>query len=455
LQGNILKGHGRDHSVHLFLQFKLDEFGNVDPLIVDDVKHWIGRFSHPITSAFKQANEAKAYRENQIKGQIFTNFFLSSAGYKVLNFKRFQIPTDQLFLEGMKSELVGTILRDPDIKTWDSGFQSKIHALILIADDNLENLLQKVDEITQELEPLADIVQRENGFVLRNKKGQAIEHFGFVDGISQPLFFKRDILKSQSNNLEGKWDSRIPLSTVLAKDYNGKTEDSYGSYLVYRKLEQDVEAFRNTEKFLADKLGISKELAGASIVGRFRDGTPVTLSDMPTDASPPTNNFNYDDDHQNHDLNSQPSKCPFHAHIRKTNPRGDTGNVELEKEHQIVRRGESYGESDPNQTPKNGSGLLFLCFQGDINNQFFHIQNSWANFPDFARENVGPDPIIGVGSGGKTPRDVIIRQWIKNWGKEGTVMEGDLLPDGFENCVHFKGGEFFFAPSISFLKSLY
>lgn len=43
LQGNILKGHGRDHTVHLFLQFKP---GQVEPL-----KDWIREFAKNITSA--------------------------------------------------------------------------------------------------------------------------------------------------------------------------------------------------------------------------------------------------------------------------------------------------------------------------------------------------------------------------------------------------------------------
>ncbi|HMB05971.1 MAG TPA: hypothetical protein VKP69_19835, partial [Isosphaeraceae bacterium] len=53
-------------------------------------------------------------------------------------------------------------------------------------------------------------------------------------------------------------------------------------------------------------------------------------------------NFNYADDMAG-------SRCPFQAHIRKVNPRGDTvrffeGDSEFERNHRIVRRGVPFGE---------------------------------------------------------------------------------------------------------------
>jgi Dyp-type peroxidase family len=459
LQGNILKGHGRNYGVHLFLKFK--------PNQVDAVKKSIQEFAlRYVTSALLQAEEAYNFRLNNTKGSIFANFFLSRKGYEYLNIQPFKIPSDEAFRFGMKNDAVKDFLADPDVKTWDIGFQEEIHGLILMADDDLEELLKEVNLLSQDLLRVAEIVQKEEGFVLKNNSGQVIEHFGFADGISQPLFVKRDIDEAKAN--QGgfdKWDPRASLDIILTKDPNGHTEDSYGSYLVYRKLEQDVEAFRSAEEFLAGKLGIDKELAGAYMVGRFADGTPVTLSDIPTYAATPTNNFNYDNDPHAFGLDAQPIKCPFHAHIRKTNPRGDTGRVvsspnfqqslDIEKGHRIARRAISYGEADRTKAPKTGSGLLFLCFQSDINNQFNFMQASWANQNNFVKVNVGNDPIIGVTSGGEASPDVAgNRQWIKKWGEPEAIAEKDILKDGFKIWVHMKGGEYFFAPSISFLKNL-
>ncbi|NET09752.1 MAG: peroxidase, partial [Symploca sp. SIO2B6] len=354
LQGNILKGHGRNHSVHLFLQWKPDK--------ADEAKEWIKNFTESyVTSAKQQADEALQYRQKHISGSTFANVFFSRKGYESLGFLPFQVPKDQPFTMGMKNTFVKEFLGDPEVKQWEKGFQEEIHALILIAEDDLLNLLQTINQITIELRQVAIILHREDGFILKNDAGQIIEHFGFVDGVSQPLFVKRDIVKAQTTGSDfSQWDPRAPLDILLVKDHNGKTEDSYGSYLVYRKLEQNVKGFRQDQKLLAQKLNVNNDLAGALVVGRFADGTPVTKSDIPTYATTPTNNFNYDQD-------VAATKCPFHAHIRKTNPRGDTGRVVsspgfdealvVERSHRIARRAVSYGQSDPTQEPEIGSGL--------------------------------------------------------------------------------------------------
>lgn len=437
LQGNILRGHGRDYSTHLFLQFKPD--------LTEAVKQWIQTFAlEYIKSAKQQSDEAHLYRREGVSGGLFANFFLSRKGYEYLEIEPFQIPSDQPFRLGMKNDDIRSFLGDPAVEQWENGFQSQIDALILVADDDIIDLLQSVNKITEKLRPIAEIVHRDDGFILRNKAGQIIEHFGFVDGVSQPLFLKRDIVGSRINNCDfDQWDSRASLDIILVRDPNGKTEDSYGSYLVYRKLEQNVKAFREDQRQLAQTLNIKDDLAGAMIVGRFQDGTPVTLSDIPTSPVTPTNNFNYDQD-------QAATKCPFHAHIRKTNPRGDTGRVEsspgfdealkIEKNHRIARRAVSYGENDSTKEPEKDSGLLFLCFQASIENQFNFMQARWANPKNFVQVNVGPDPLIGQPEG--------TQKWPKKWG------ESETEEYKFKLWVNMKGGEYFFAPSLSFLKNL-
>jgi deferrochelatase/peroxidase EfeB len=57
IQGNILKPHGRNHAVHLFLKFKGDK---------EKAKKWIGEFTHTyVTSALKQAEQAKQFRQDK------------------------------------------------------------------------------------------------------------------------------------------------------------------------------------------------------------------------------------------------------------------------------------------------------------------------------------------------------------------------------------------------------
>ena len=453
LQGNILKGHGRDHSVHLFLEFKAGKEA--------EVKKWIEGFvKEYVTSAEQQAQEAKKYRETGISGSVFANFFLSRIGYEYLGIKPFKMPRDEPFRFGMKNPDVKNALGDPALTEWEIGYQSNIHALVLIADDDVVDILQAANYINQELSQVAEIVAREDGFILRNERGQVVEHFGFVDGVSQPLFLKKDIATARisnggfdkSDDLSGfdKWDPRAGLDIILEEDRNGQDEDSYGSYLVYRKLEQDARGFRAKQQELANTLGVNTDLAGAFAMGRFADGTPVNLTDEQTYSVITPNNLNFADD-------AAGSKCPFHAHTRKTNPRGDTGRVEsnvnfeqsldTERGHRIARRGISYGNNElhaydtpETQKSKIPSGLLFLCFQSDITNQFTFMQASWANAANFPQVAVGPDPVAGQASG--------TQKWPTKWG--GT----ETIDFNFGSYVKFKGGEYFFAPSISFLKNI-
>ncbi|MDG3494105.1 MULTISPECIES: Dyp-type peroxidase [Pseudanabaena] len=432
LQGNILKGHGRDYTVDIFVQWKSDD--------IPAVKEWIINFTKGyVTSAQLQADESRRYRDQKVSGSVFANFYLTRIGYETLGFEAFQIPKNQPFTMGMQYEGIRTSLGDPKVTDWEVGYQQKIHSLIAIADDDQDSLLKFANQITQELSKIATVLHQENGFILRNKDGQVIEHFGFVDGISQPLFIKRDIVKAQASDRNfSKWDPRAPLDLVLVKDPNGQTEDSYGSYLVYRKLEQNVKAFREDQQALAQALKIQNELAGAYVMGRFPDGTPVTISDVPMHPRNPPNNFNYDQD-------LTATKCPFHAHIRKTNPRGDSvrnSNVNLEEErgHRIARRAVSYGEKDLTNASTEGSGLLFLCFQADIENQFNFMQARWSNANNFVKVGVGPDPLIGSPQG--------TQHWPTEWSKSSTQDYN------FKLWVKMKGGEYFFAPSISSLKNL-
>ena len=101
------------------------------------------------------------------------------------------------------------------------------------------------------------------------------------------------------------------------------------------------------------------------------------------------NNFKFEDQ-----LNSQ-FKCPFAAHIRKTNPRDDleSRNISVEP-RRIIRRGIQFGpevtdeEKECKQT-KEERGLLFACYQSSIRRGFQFMQQSWANatnFPPFEQQ---------------------------------------------------------------------
>ena len=430
LQGNILKGHGRDHSVHIFLKFKGDQAAS---------RAWIRDFAKTyVVSAKKQSETAKRFRANPDDNkEMFGSFLLSAAAYGAIGIiNPDQVPNDlgSAFRGGMKK----ANLRDPDIKKWEKRYQEDLHALIILANHDPALVAKAEKEVSESAAAAAEVVGTEHGKRLKNNHGNDIEQFGFVDGISQPLFTKYDIEKAEKRGI-GQFDPTAPLSLVLVKDPNGTSNDSCGSFLVYRKLAQDVDGWDKEVFTLADKLGISPDLAGAYAMGRFQDGTPVTLSDEPLGEKNPANIFGYDDDMQG-------SRCPFHAHIRKTNPRGDTNRIfgeDLEKErsHRIARRGITYGERGKDKEV----GLLFLCYQADIRNQFEFQQTAWSNEIQFVRQGTALDPTIGQGTqfpGGQ--------QWPKRYGAAAAGFERF----DFRRFVTLLGGEYFFAPSIGFLENL-
>ena len=443
IQGNILKSHGRNHAVYLFLKFNDN---------IEAAKQWIGSFSHRyVTSALEQAEQAKLFRQNKdVPGTIFANFFLTRAGYMHLGYTYDQLPNEDSFRQGMQDPNMQNELGD-DFEKWESGFQNEIHALVLLAadrivgprtkeaklkeqEDNRELLVvlpallaQKVKKIKEELQQKlapASVVHEEEGYVLRNADAEEIEHFGFRDGVSQPLFLKRDIDKERGETPEDKdfdkWDPRAPLNLVLFKDPLGdKDKESYGSFLVFRKLEQNVKGWnKDVVENLAANLKVDPELAGAYTMGRFQDGTVLVQSSQ-KDNNYKGNNFNYSED-------AQGSKCPFFAHARKVNPRGDTGNpslvstptrLEEEKMHRIARRAINYGPL-PSEVPEENAGLLFMCFQASLANQFNFMQKAWAKEQNFVKRDVGTDVVIGVEK--KDDEDKAIQEtynWPTQWGK--------------------------------------
>lgn len=73
-------------------------------------------------------------------------------------------------------------------------------------------------------------------------------------------------------------------------------------------------------------------------------------------------------------------RCPFAAHVRKTNPRNDLEGIGFPTEqNRVIRRGIPFGpEVLPSEhaTGKTSQdrGLLFRCYQSDIENGFQFIQ---------------------------------------------------------------------------------
>jgi Dyp-type peroxidase family len=435
LQANILKPHGRKESDHLVLRFTGAS---------DAVRAWIRGFARSdVTSARKQLDETTGLHDHGARAGLVGSLSLSAAGYHALGL----IPEDfgaagQVFRDGMKRRAFSLIARnrDPPPAEWEAPYQGEVHALVSLSHDAADGLEAKTREVSDGLRGIADVLTVERGTVLRNAKGEPIEHFGYVDARSQPLFLKGDLDQERQAGVD-LWDPSAPLGLVLVDDPFTNEEDSFGSFLVFRKLHQDVAGFNSGVQALAASLAVDESLAGALVVGRFKDGTPVTQ--RPWDGLGAVNNFAY------LPQDRVGNRCPFHAHIRKANQRGSNPLLtdEEERGRRIVRRGIPYGV----RPPSPDKGLLFTCFQCDIGRQFEFIQRSWSdnpNFPEFlllSGLNTGDDALIG-----QHPR--ASQRWPREWGRSGRFLGRRTF--NFGGYIRLRGGEYFFTPSLSFLKNL-
>ena len=479
LQGNILRGHGRDHTVHIFFTFTGSK---------EDNRRILKLLSSRVTSAAEQEKQREEYKRGKAN-QTFRNLFLTAKGYASLGFSSaelsiafpepagpVQIPPQIKFTNGMASHRAE--LSDPELSEWEPGYVNadgagtipqRIDGMVLLANDDLTKLKNDEQAVRAVLASTASIEVTEYGLAIFNEsRTQNLEHFGYVDGRSQPTFFKDQTDGEASKDGIDVWDPAEPLGLVLVPDHlvpSSEVSNSFGSYFVFRKLEQNVRGFKSKEQELAAALNLTgddAELAGAMAVGRFEDGTPVVQQNQNGLVDPVPNNFRFSTSDPNG------SKCPFHSHIRKMSPRGDSlssGNIPasseaIERSHRIARRGITYGvrtvepkdEPSLDQMPTRGVGLLFMCFQSDIDNQFGFMQRAWANNTQFSRPlfgdagaaNTGLDPVIGQPTGAiPSPQN-----WPSPWGSANTQAFG------FESFVTMLGGDFFFAPSVAFFRNL-
>jgi Dyp-type peroxidase family len=356
----------------------------------------------------------------------------------------------------MKEPQLAARLGDPKMETWDNMYRQDIHVMVLLADSGKDRLLQELQTILAQTEKFIvkktadhlpikkadDILFVQKGEALRNRDGFSIEHFGYVDGISQPRFLKGETEPGK------RWNDIIWRKAVLVEDKVPGYQNCFGSFLVFRKLEQNVQRFRQAIDELAALLSPgevneeAKKLAGAYVVGRFSNGTPVVKHPAEIPVRPGEevdNDFDYKYD-------ATATKCPFHAHTRVVCPRDIDPAQWLRR---IVRRGIPYDEAGRNNDmawfPSQDVGLLFMCYQANIFLQFETLQATWANDGKVGEfKKVGIDSIAGQGAMNAQPQ-----QWPAKWDKDDK-----LNGFSFPSTVTLKGGEYFFAPSIPFLRHL-
>jgi Dyp-type peroxidase family len=237
--------------------------------------------------------------------------------------------------------------------------------------------------------------------LIRNMVGnQSREHFGYVDGLSQPVLDPAlngtvynhnqihlgEILWGYDNEAE-----KAPKPAVAQEQLSWLKD---GSFLVIRKLKQDVAAFEKAVAAAAAATGLSAATIKNKMMGRGVDG----IAPVPTPAGKP-NDFDFSRE------SAPGAQCPFHSHIRRSNPRlTDDENLAPapapgKRTPRIMRRGMSYGPRfDPNAlaSANDDRGLVFMAYNASIAEQFEVIQR-WISGGNSSGGFSGhSDPLMGV-----------------------------------------------------------
>ena len=331
---------------------------------------------------------------------------------------------DQAFLEGMDTDNRNRILGDtdhnaPENWNWGNRKDTNTHGVLMIyaADDAL---LEKA--YATAAEKFAGALSLSGKLVKSIRLNADKEHFGFTDGISQPVLNGLARSSGEHNFINpgeiilGHYNAydKKPLSPMIDNINFGIN----GSYMVLRDMQQDVKAF--WKKILSD--GGDPLKIASKMVGRWPNGIPLVMADTEAEAiklKQEKAKLNTGDltaflnDFEYYDNDKDGLKCPIGAHIRRGNPK-DSKNEnpklpnEVSNKHRILRRGKSYGRPlvesmevkdmiaalDNPDTEERG--LNFICFNSDIKRQFEFIQQTWMNNTNFVGLYDEVDPIIGV-----------------------------------------------------------
>jgi Dyp-type peroxidase family len=519
IQGNVLAGFNKDFQALLFLElFDVAAF-----------RRWLGKVVDQVatTSEVLACNRIwKAMRDRR-RGSPPLKAAWFNLGFSWAGLGKLGTPTGQFLDEAFRTGLRGrsNLLGDPaegpgSPESWYVGGPGKEADVVLIfAADARDDLRGELRRLASRWRKAGDrahgarLLHFDHGAVLP-PPATGHEHFGFKDGISQPGIRGRisedpgDVLTLRQNPRDpnqGKpgqdliWpgqfvfgypgqdrtqdDPQVPGNDSLFDAHGHRRAPDWardGSFLVFRRLLQDVQGFR---RFVADAAAsqcLSPELLAAKLIGRWASGAPLRTAPAADDRRLAedecrNNDFVYGDrpasavvgasKHPGVCWTDQPALaadpdglvCPLAAHIRKMNPRDDEGRFEQPatpadtRARRILRRGIPFGAPVTASADATERGLLFLAYQTSIVDQFEFLQRRWANFLEFdgvtqpGEFNAGHDPIIGRDTSQPgAPRRFRLRL---DQPQADVVLE---LPP----WVQPSGGGYFFCPAIPALAQL-
>jgi Dyp-type peroxidase family len=340
---------------------------------------------------------------------------------------------------------------------WDPVWRDgRVHAWLGINAQTPEAL----DQATRDMQALLDrthgarLLEAQDAAALRVANTVNHEHFGYADGFGNPDFkgAERGCVPGQGKlNEHGGWDALATGEFLLGyADEAGELPPApiphllgrNGTFMVYRKLHQNVATFRAYLEEKGKQYGDKEKLA-SKFVGRWRDGTPVELS--PDKSNPSI----VEDENKvvNFTFGADPNgvRCPIGAHIRRVNPRDAFGfNGGLINRRRIMRRGLPYGTYVPEGEPVSDAddrGIIFMALNASIFRQFEFVQQQWIEYGNDSHQGNDKDFLIG-----------------NHEGKGRYLIQGSTDPKNppficgsLPNFVELRGGDYFFIPSLTAL----
>lgn len=513
IQGNILAGFNKDNQTLIFL--KINE--------VTTFKLWLCAIIPFVATTqevlqfnrlFKMIRSRRKVESRTVLS-TWLNVAFSFKGLKKLDQRETDKFRDEAFRKGLAArsrDLNDPLTGEGAPESWlVGGPNNEADVLFILASDSIEEMalaVRRVENWVYEGAQLHGRIVPSGASVIFKQKGATLpspltghEHFGFLDGVSQPgirgtIGKTADLITPRQNPADpsqgkpgqdclwpGEFVFGYPAQNPKDADKKGeeKTEgpswSSNGSFLVFRRLRQDVDGFHQFLKSVGDHLKLGPDLFGAKCVGRWASGAPIErapTADNPqmsrddcannafdfqkATARPPAPSPGQCADQFPKSLAAEDSQglvCPFAGHIRKAYPRDDVSrdpkttpvpNEADTETHRLLRRGIPFGDPfDPTVIPDDGNrGLLFLAYQTSIENQFEFITKNWVNNADFKDQGSGHDPILGQSNQKSRERFFTVRDADGN--QQTIKLEKDWVTP--------TGGGYFFSPSIRALNEL-
>jgi len=253
-------------------------------------------------------------------------------------------------------------------------------------------------------------------------------HFGYRDGISrvrvegfspgpcEPAYATPTLAISRHQpgefllgHVDDAGTTPWALATQPAAVRSFFHEASFG---ILRQIEQDEAAFRGYLREQAAAMTLpdgrpmpretAEALVQAKLCGRFADGRRID-PDTQQPFGGPEDDFDYQADKEGRG-------CPFGAHTRRMNPRGDDIAHDRRK-RPLMRRGTPYGPPWHEGEPADAGisrGLLGLFFCSSIEGQFEHLMGEWADRVPMGSREAGraKDPLAAHQEGERCGLDL-------------------------------------------------